>query len=198
MEKENVIGNRFGRLVVISDLPKNKSYRQVLCLCDCGIKKEIILGLLKSGQTKSCGCLSRERSTTHGMTGTPLYWVWAGMIARCNNTNHFGYNYYGTKGINVCKEWRMFLTFYNWSNENGYRKGLTIERINNTNGYNPDNCKWVTRKQNTRNRRNTILLTYNGEVKSLAEWCEILNLSYQKIYDRLYTLKWKTTKALQS
>jgi hypothetical protein len=196
MEKENVIGSRFGRLIVISDLPKTKSYRRVLCLCDCGIKKEITLGLLKNGDIKSCGCLRSELNTTHGMTGTPLYWVWAGMIARCNNANHFGYSYYGTKGINVCKSWREFLTFYNWANENGYQKGLTIERNDNNKGYDPDNCKWVTRKQNTRNRRNTVFVTYNNETKALADWCEILNLNYQKIYDRIYTLKWGTNKAL--
>lgn len=90
----------------------------------------------------------------------------------------------------MCDEWRNdFQAFYDWSMENGYDDTLTIDRINVNGNYSPNNCRWVTMKQQNRNRRNNKLITYKGETRPLVEWCELLNLDYQNTYKRLYKLK---------
>jgi hypothetical protein len=196
MKKENVIGKAYGRLRVIKDMPNIKGHRRVLCECECGTIKEYSLGLLRNGDIRSCTCLRKELNTTHNKTKHPLFQVWAGMTARCTNKNHFGSKYYKGKNIVVCEEWRNFANFYEWSIKNGYQKGLTIDRINNGANYEPNNCRWVTRRENARNRDSTLYIAFNNEIKPLAEWCEILSIKYQKVYDRLYVLKWDVKRAL--
>lgn len=196
MKRENVIGKVYGRLTIIKDMPDINGYRRVLCKCECGTIKECTLGLLRNGDIRSCSCLQKELNITHNKTKHPLYQVWAGMIARCTNKNHSGYKYYMCKNIKVCDEWYDFEIFYRWSIENGYKKGLTIDRINNSSNYEPNNCRWVTIKENARNKDNTLKVTFNGETKALTEWCEILSIKYQKVYDRIHVLKWDTNRAL--
>ena len=95
---------------------------------------------------------------------------------------NFDYERYGGRGISVCAEWHKAENFIKWALENGYKKWLQIDRIDNNGNYCPDNCRWVTAKQNSRNRRNTVLLTINGETKSVAEWCEIIEVSPYTVY----------------
>lgn len=197
----DLTGQKFGRLTVIELLPERKNAEKVYkCLCDCGNYTSIRSGSLKQGLTRSCGCLGRERiinaNTTHGKRHTRIYGIWKTMKTRCYNKHSEKYKNYGSRSIVVCDEWKHdFEAFYNWAMDNNYRDDLTIDRIDNNKGYSPDNCKWSTPKQQVRNRRNTVRLTYNGETKSLAEWSEILNLNYHTVYDR-YKHGWNTKDIL--
>ena len=111
-----------------------------------------------------------------------LYNTWKTMIHRCENKKRIKYPMYGGRGISVCEEWHDFNTFVFWALLNGYQEGLQIDRIDNNGNYCPNNCRWVTPKQNSRNRRNTVYLTVNGKTKSVAEWCETIKVSAFTVY----------------
>lgn len=145
-------GKRFGRLFVIKKAGKNKS-KSILweCLCDCGNTKIVIGSNLRSGDTKSCGCLFKESLTTHGMIGTPVYKTWEMMIQRCYNANYDSYKFYGGRGIIVCDKWLKFGRFFEDMGERP--DGLSIDRVDNEKGYFKDNCIWATQTQQIRNRR---------------------------------------------
>ncbi len=147
-------GERYGCLVVVSEGGKRKGQRYVLVDCECGVRKEVATISLRSGRTKSCGCLRKEILKTHGGTGTPLYDVWHSMVSRCNCTTNDDYKNYGGRGIKVCRAWsRQFETFRDWALKKGYTSGLSIDRENNSKGYSPSNCRWATPSQQGRNKR---------------------------------------------
>lgn len=133
----------------------------------------------------------------HGKTRTRLYDTWHHMKQRCYNSNDKNYKYYGGRGIAVCDEWKDdFISFHNWATNNGYKEGLTIDRIDVNGNYEPNNCRWFNRKQQARNRRNTRMITCKGETKPLAEWCEVLGLNYWTVISRLDRLNWSIEKSL--
>lgn len=133
----------------------------------------------------------------HGLRHTRIYATYHHIIAKCYKKYDNHYKWYGARGIVVCQEWLDdFMNFYNWAMENGYQDNLTIDRIDVNGNYEPSNCRWVDQTTQVRNRRNTIKLTYKGETKPLAEWCEILNLNYNTIKRRLYR-GWDVTRALE-
>ena len=133
----------------------------------------------------------------HGLRHTRIYAIYHHIMAKCYKKYDSHYKYYGARGIRVCDEWkRGFISFYNWAMNNGYQDNLTIDRIDVNGNYEPDNCRWTDMKTQVRNRRNTIKLTYKGETKPLAEWCEILNLNYDTIKRRLYR-GWDVARALE-
>lgn len=108
------------------------------------------------------------------------------MKDRCYNKHCDDYPMWGGRGITICDEWlNDYMSFYNWAISNGYDDTLTIDRIDNNKGYYPDNCRWVTRKTQARNTRRNRIITFNGETRSLAEWCEVLNLNYYRVKRRL-------------
>lgn len=165
------------------------------CLCDCGNIAYVFASRLKTGNTKSCGCLNSESAsqriskltTTHGESKTRLYRIWKGMIDRCK-IGHSNAKNYGNRGIGVCEEWdKSFEVFRDWSMNNGYSKNLSIDRIDVSGNYEPNNCRWATRKQQGRNTRKTIYLTYNGETKPLKDWAEIIDVPYSCVYFRYQT-----------
>lgn len=147
---------KYGRLTVLEEIPKRNGARYVRCECACGNIKECRLTHLTSGKIVSCGCYKREIVTT-GRTGisgsvgrTRLYRCWQSMKSRCYNKNDDSYVHYGGKGIYVCEQWRnRFKPFMEWALEFGYNDELTIDRINPSLGYSPENCRWVTKSVNT-------------------------------------------------
>ena len=162
MSKVNdLTGKNFGKLTVIKYCGSNKNGRALwLCQCECGNTKIILGNSLLSKLTFSCGCYNKEHSknihTKHNMSYSKLYKVWQGMKTRCYNPNFIYYCNYGGRGITICNEWKNdFSKFYEWAINNGYKEGLTIDRINNDGNYEPNNCRWVTRAEQNRNKRYT-------------------------------------------
>lgn len=122
----------------------------------------------------------------HKMKHTRIYGIWCGIKKRCYNKNSKNFTQYGAKGIAICEEWEKgFSAFYDWSIKNGYKENLTIDRIDNNGNYEPSNCRWVTHAEQQRNRTNNINLEHNGETKTLAEWCVVMNEPYKRIYCRM-------------
>lgn len=199
----DLTGQRFGRLVVESFAYADKDRHSMWnCKCDCGSKIVAKGSNLRGGRTQSCGCLHREivteQSRKHGKTNTRLHSIWQNMIDRTERKSNRQYKDYGGRGITVCKEWRDdFEAFYEWAMNHGYKDNLTIDRINNDRGYSPDNCRWSTRKQQGRNRRSNHLISYNGEIKTLTEWAEQLQVSCDLLRDRL-KCGWTVEEALET
>lgn len=184
MSGRDLTGQRFGRLLVLSKADGKPGRWN--CLCDCGNEKVVYGSCLVSGSTKSCGCYRRELHMTHGMYHTRLRGVWAGMIQRCNYDKHIDNKWYKQNGITVCDEWRnSFQAFHDWAVANGYKDGLSIDRIDNAKGYNPDNCRFATPKEQACNRTNNIMITYHGRTQPLKVWTEELGLNYHTVYCRM-------------
>ena len=183
----DITGIRYGRLTALEPIGKNKfGHSMWRCVCDCGREVSVDIGNLRNGNTKSCGCLNTDNSTKrivdfntkHGKTNTRLFRVWSSMKTRCENPNATNYNDYGRRGISICDEWSNdFEAFYNWAMSQGYnpnakRGECTIDRIDNSKGYSPENCRLATCKEQANNRRNTRFITFNGITRSAAEWAE--------------------------
>lgn len=183
-------GQKFGRLTVIERLfeRRNHDYRSALwlCRCDCGNEVRTYAGYLKSGNTKSCGCLHKESVTKHGFRHLPEYNIWRGMIDRCYNEKNQHYSRYGGRGILICDEWKeSFEAFYA---DMGSRPSdeHSIDREDNDKGYSKDNCRWTTQDVQTRNRENNVYYELNGERKLLGDWCRDLNLNIVAVTNRIY------------
>lgn len=117
----------------------------------------------------------------------PLYKVWTSMKQRCYNKNNKCYKQYGKSGITVCKEWiHNFNNFKNWSIENGYKKGLSIDRINSTKGYYPDNCRWIPISEQPKNRKTNVYVNYNGEIITVKEFSNKTKYTYNAIMHHFY------------
>lgn len=195
-----MIGEKFGRWTIISEsLKKLRGNKYWVCECDCGVVREVIQPSLKSGRSKSCGCLQREKAkaqfTKHNLYNHRIYNIWRAMNNRCNNEKHDNFHNYGDRGIRVCDEWKDVQVFYNWALNNGYENDLTIERINNDGNYEPDNCTWATMKQQQNHRRNTVLVEFNGEIKPFTLLCDEHNIKTQVVRARLRS-GWKFEDAL--
>ncbi len=182
--------------------PKNgHKYHRLRIRCFCGKEFVSHANSIKFGHTKSCGCLRwrvrlREdgtfdnKRTTHGLTNHPLFRVWTSMKQRCYTEKSWSYKWYGARGIKICEEWRDDVTaFFVWSMENGYKRGLEIDRIDNDGNYSPENCRFVTSSQNLRNTRRRTMVTFNGVTKHLQEWANELGFTYSILYSRLFTMK---------
>ena len=126
-----------------------------------------------------------KKQRTHGLRNTRLYNIWKCMKERCYYKKHEYYEYYGGRGIIICEEWKEnFVAFYNWAINNGYKSSLTIDRINNDGNYEPSNCRWVDKIEQSNNKRSNVMIEYQGKVQSLADWCRELNLEYRVINSR--------------
>ena len=138
--------------------------------------------------------------------------IYNDMKYRCYNPNSTNFKNYGARGITVCREWlnkerihtyahnnptKGFLAFQEWAIANGYADNLTLDRIDNNKGYYPENCRWVTAKVQNNNRRCNLLITYIGRTQTLKQWCDELNLSYAKMFQRLNKLHWSVSEAFE-
>ena len=196
----DLTGKRFGRLNVLKNIGfkhyGKKRVRKVplfLCQCDCGSVCECSETVLVKGYAKSCGCLKREilneEKTTHKLSNTKLYRVWSSMKDRCYREECKSYKNYGGRGICVCDEWKNdFKAFHDWAIANGYRDGLTIERKDVNGNYEPGNCCWIPKSEQSKNRRNVHLITYNGVTKTLSDWSRHLKVDRGTIrkYEKKY------------
>ena len=163
--------------------------------CICGNEKLIIIDSVKSGNTKSCGCLQSElqkkqKYFIHNMCNTPTYQSWRSMKLRCKTKSNSNYN---GRGINYCERWE---SFDNFLADMGVRpKGKTIDRIDVNGNYEPSNCRWSTAKTQCRNRTNNNFLTYNNQTATIAEWESITKIPYATIHARI-NRGWSAEKAL--
>jgi hypothetical protein len=203
---KDLTGMKFGRLTVIERTGSNKQGRALWkCKCDCGNDEFVITigtNLLKGDRT-SCGCLNIEktieRSTTHGGSKTRLYNIYRDILKRCYNPKFKHYQYYGGKGVSVCKEWigeSGFINFRVWSMMNGYKDDLTLDRINGDGNYEPNNCRWVSMKVQNNNKKNNHFITINGETKTITQWSEEYNLEKGVLQKRIRS-GWEESELLK-
>ena len=191
-------GQRFGRLTVLEFDHRAKNYHKYYkCLCDCGKVKVINSNNLKRGLAKSCGCLQRDitilrNKTTkqkdkHKYKDYSLYGLWRAIGSRCLCKTEPAYKDYGGRGITMCDEWKdNYPAFLEWAKQNGYQKGLMIDRIDNNGNYCPENCRFVDSFVQANNKRNNILFTINGITDTLSNFARKFNLNPKKLYSRYY------------
>ncbi len=187
---QDLTDRRFGRLLVVGYAGRIRRMTRWFCLCECGTKRIVLAGNLKRRKgTRSCGCLQRELTSAchrdHGLSHSPEYAVWSAMIHRCSSPLDKEYKRYGGRGITVSPRW--IKSFEAFLADMGHRPSpkLTIDRINNDGHYEPENCRWTTMKENSRNNRRNRMITHHGQTKCLAEWAELYHLKPQTISRRL-------------
>lgn len=209
MKIYDLTGQKFGRWTVLEFSHVNeKHFSMWKCKCECGTIR-VVCGInLVHNASKSYGCLQREISkrnkTKHGRlkhcgTEPRLYRIWKSMKARCRKeyVGRKNYEDYAGKGIEVCEEWANdYSIFEKWALENGYQEHLTIDRIDNSKNYSPDNCRWATYKEQANNTKRNRYLTYKGETHTFAEWAKIKGFAYRTLYDRINKSNWTIEEAL--
>jgi hypothetical protein len=184
---QNLIGRRFGRLLVVSFTRSADGRECWNCICDCGNFRRNRKHTLVNGKSLSCGCLSAARTKarliTHGSSYTKIYCAWTDMNRRCYNRASNNFHNYGGRGISVCERWRN--SFEAFRDDMGPRPaGMSIERIDNDGNYEPGNCRWATRSEQNRNTRQNRLVTFNNETRCVSGWAEILKISRWAVYYR--------------
>lgn len=191
---------RFGRLIVICKVPKvGKEKPRWKCRCDCGTVVVVWGGLLRKGNTRSCGCYqleqTRSANTKHGKHGSKSYSSWSAMMDRCLNSRSKDYPGYGAIGISVCKRWTKFKNFY--EDMGDPPENHTIDRKNGSLGYFKGNCRWATSKEQARNRSSNVVITHNNRSMCLSEWAEELGFSRFLLTKRLRR-GWSIERALET
>lgn len=193
-------GEKFGRLTAKTYEGKTSGRAEMWkCKCECGQIRIVKETALKSGHTKSCGCLSaemtRERTRTHGASKTPLHFVWRAMKQRCENPQCGSYKNYGARGIAVSPEWQKFENFK--SDMGDAPAGMSLERKNNDLGYSKENCVWASRATQSRNTRANRNVTINGESRCLTDWAEAAGIKLCTIKYRIRS-GWSDQKAIST
>ena len=176
---QDICGQKFWRLTAIEYAGDGLWF----CNCECGKTTKASPAALRAGRNKSCGCWNREQHTKSGLVDHPLYRVWVTMRARCNNPNDASYHNYGGRGIKVCERWDNFSNFLSDRGERPQR--CDIDRIDNNGNYDPENCRWVSRKENLRNTRRTRMLTFQGEALPVGVWSERLGVPVRTLLNRI-------------
>lgn len=195
---EKFNGKRFGKLTVIGFHHKDKHYHKYYeCACDCGNTTIVNESNIKRGLTKSCGCLISETTSArnktmkqkdkHKYSDYSLYPLWRAIRSRCFCKTEPAYKDYGGRGISICDEWKdNYPAFLKWAKNNGYQKGLMIDRIDNNGNYCPENCRFVDSFVQANNKRNNIVFTINGITDTLSNFARKFNLNPKMLYARYY------------
>lgn len=196
---QDLSGQKFNHLTVIEHAGRNHIGKHIyLCKCDCG-NTAILRGEdIKSGNTKSCGCVRRQmtidKNFKHGFAHTPMYNVWAGMKERCSRKGNRSYKNYGERGITVSNDWLDYKNFHR-DMVATYRDGLTLERVDNEKGYSKENCIWANRETQGNNTRRNHFIEYNGETLTISKMARKHNAKPYIVQKRIYT-GWSVEKAL--
>lgn len=211
----SLIGQRFTRLTVIDRANPPDGYKGRdafwLCLCDCGTRRSASAKSLRHGTVQSCGCLQKEkaaetgrRNTKHGHARrgrvSDEYNIWNKMIARCSDPSDNAFADYGGRGIAVCDRWRGPDGFPNFFADMGQRpsRNRSLDRIDNNGNYCPDNCRWATRSEQSRNRRDRTPMTHNGRTMYLVDWAKEAGISIFLLHQRIYRLGWDFQRAIET
>lgn len=194
-------GQRFGRWTLLERAPTRRAvsnHTRWWCICDCGTRRALRATILYRGRSQSCGCLVadklRERQTTHGMFGTPLYRIWCGMLRRCRNPTDKNYPRYGGRGIKVCERWQQFENFYADIPPRPSPRH-SLDRRDNNGHYEPNNVRWATPQEQQNNLRSNRRITFGGETLTGAQWARRLGISKNRFYERL-RLGWSVEEAI--
>lgn len=208
MTKElDLTGHKYGRLTVIKKSNRKRNgINMWICVCDCGNQSEVSTRDLRSGHTRSCGCLRDEKMKMvrykNGLSSKDyrLYSIWSKVLIRCNNPKAKEYPNYGGRGIRVCDEWQGengAENFFEWAYAHGYKVPLTLERVDVNGNYEPSNCTWIPKSKQADNTRRTNRYTYKGETLTLNEFAEKYNLNVVRLRSRVYSLKWDIARAIE-
>ena len=187
---KDLVGLKFNRWTVVSEAEKRGKHRYLTCKCDCGTVREVAYGPLTSRHSKSCGCWKTDERcsrVTHGHhrrgAKSPEYTVWDSMWQRCTNQNHKNFHHYGGRGIKVCDRWKSFEAFFE---DMGERPPLmTLDRIENSQGYSPSNCRWASQSQQLLNTRRTKFIEYGGRTQAMKTWATEIGINYSTLSERI-------------
>jgi len=198
---EIVIGNKFGRITVISFYKSINQSKTWNCICECGTQIKKTTKQLNSGNSNSCGCLQREiliarnkNKSTHGLSEHPIYSIWSAMMNRCYNNKDKRYKDYGGRGIYVCKRWHSVKLFYE-DMILTYKSGLSLDRKNNDGIYKKSNCRWVITDIQNRNKRTNVYISHNGEKKILTDWANHFGI-HPSVFGSRIRRGWSFEKAI--
>ena len=196
------VGERYGRLVSIEFVRREGKTYYWKYKCDCGSEVIARPSLVRSGNTRSCGCLQKETAANtgraravHGLFGTPEWHCWQKIRARCDNERNSRFHIYGARGIKVCERWYTFENFYADMGPRPSSKH-SIDRINVNGNYEPENCRWATTKEQARNKRNNIMVEFHGRQVCLKEAAEMANVKYMMVWKRIFLHGWPVALAL--
>ena len=178
----DLTGQKFGLLTADYIHERRGVYTFWHCTCECGGSANVRVASLRNGTTKSCGC--QKGSPRHGMCDSSTYKIWTGIKQRCTNPANHAYQWYGANGITICERWAD--SFDNFLADMGpHTKGMSIDRIDGTKGYSPENCRWATYSEQSNNRSSNVWIEYGGERLTAAQWSHRLNGTRQLVKDRL-------------
>ncbi len=203
-QNPSLVGMEFGRLTVVEEIEPRRNLKGVVkerrwrCMCSCGSSVLVGSAKIKSGNTRSCGCLRRDlvaaKNRTHGNYGTPTYVSWNAMLTRVTNPNRHNSASYVGKGITVCDRWRSFESFLEDMGERPSSKH-TIERRNNDGNYEPSNCYWGTKTQQAQNQSHNVNLTLGEETHCVTEWSRLTGRKLSTLFGRI-RMGWDDEKVL--